>query len=550
MALRYWITGGTGNYNSTTNWSASSGGASGASVPTTADDAVWDANSGAGTVAINVASVAKSINFTNFTGTVDFQNTLTVAGSMTLGIGMSFANTTGTPVLSVTATATLTSNGVAFPYDFSFSGSSATLTLADDWECQNFNLEVTATGTPSFIGNNFFINGNLSNLNTVRYIAGSTVFVMQGNGNITTYQTNGFTANNIVINTSGTITLETFSSNNYFGAGTTGTFTYTAGTVIISPGILLYLRATWDLNNLTFDNIYLASTINLLSDISCTDSITTPTSATTGPTINGIGAIRHIGLTGGLLNTAGNATSSITSYKLQGSATFIFEGSGTIDTGGVAGAVGVNLVVNTTGTYTLNPITALPGATFTYTAGTIDFSTVDIYCYSGGSLTLNGIGSLVFKKLQVAVGNAADSYFELNDTLNIDEIDFSAASTTNMGFTGTNPFICNTFKLPYRQGNTDKFLFQSSLTYTINSLFTNTTYSIYYKTAPVKISTTSVGVKSKIKLSPGASQELMFVDFTDIDASNGQTLWVFGSTATVTDCENINTFTQPKAVGF
>ena len=34
MADRYWVAGGTGNYNSTTNWSATSGGASGVSVGT------------------------------------------------------------------------------------------------------------------------------------------------------------------------------------------------------------------------------------------------------------------------------------------------------------------------------------------------------------------------------------------------------------------------------------------------------------------------------------------------------------------------------------
>ena len=50
MANRYWVAGGTGNYNSTTNWSATSGGASGASVPTTVDAIFFDASSGTGAV--------------------------------------------------------------------------------------------------------------------------------------------------------------------------------------------------------------------------------------------------------------------------------------------------------------------------------------------------------------------------------------------------------------------------------------------------------------------------------------------------------------------
>lgn len=44
MANRYWV-GGSGNFNDTAHWSASSGGASGASAPTSVDDAFFDANS-------------------------------------------------------------------------------------------------------------------------------------------------------------------------------------------------------------------------------------------------------------------------------------------------------------------------------------------------------------------------------------------------------------------------------------------------------------------------------------------------------------------------
>lgn len=55
MATRYWV-GGTGTWNtsSTTNWSATSGGASGASAPTSADIATFDANSGSGAITISV----------------------------------------------------------------------------------------------------------------------------------------------------------------------------------------------------------------------------------------------------------------------------------------------------------------------------------------------------------------------------------------------------------------------------------------------------------------------------------------------------------------
>lgn len=58
MANRYWVGGaGTWDASSTTNWSTSSGGAGGASVPTAADDVYFDANSGTGTVTLSNLSV-------------------------------------------------------------------------------------------------------------------------------------------------------------------------------------------------------------------------------------------------------------------------------------------------------------------------------------------------------------------------------------------------------------------------------------------------------------------------------------------------------------
>lgn len=65
MAARYAI--GTGNWSSTGTWSTSSGGATGATVPTAADDVFLDANTTA--LTMDAASVCRSINCTGFTGT-------------------------------------------------------------------------------------------------------------------------------------------------------------------------------------------------------------------------------------------------------------------------------------------------------------------------------------------------------------------------------------------------------------------------------------------------------------------------------------------------
>lgn len=79
MADRYWVGGsGTWNATSTTNWSASTGGASGASVPTTVDNVIFDDASGGGAIAINVTTLVNCLNFTNSrTG----GNTLSITGA-------------------------------------------------------------------------------------------------------------------------------------------------------------------------------------------------------------------------------------------------------------------------------------------------------------------------------------------------------------------------------------------------------------------------------------------------------------------------------------
>jgi hypothetical protein len=61
MADRYWV-GGTGNWDasSTTNWATSSGGSSGASAPTSADNVIFDANSNTGTSAFTVTVTGDS----------------------------------------------------------------------------------------------------------------------------------------------------------------------------------------------------------------------------------------------------------------------------------------------------------------------------------------------------------------------------------------------------------------------------------------------------------------------------------------------------------
>lgn len=87
MADRYLVA--TANWSSTDAWSATSGGAAGASVPTSSDNVYCDANSGAVTLTISSTAVCNDLVCTGFTGTITQTSGLELYGAtITLGAGM------------------------------------------------------------------------------------------------------------------------------------------------------------------------------------------------------------------------------------------------------------------------------------------------------------------------------------------------------------------------------------------------------------------------------------------------------------------------------
>ena len=128
MASRFWV-GGTGTWNasSTANWSATSGGASGASAPTTSDAVTFDSNSGTGTVTTATGSICSTSTINSANISLVFGGNHTQSGSMTLTIGsVSLAS------YSVTCTAFSSSNSNTRLLNFGtgkivLSGSNATV---------------------------------------------------------------------------------------------------------------------------------------------------------------------------------------------------------------------------------------------------------------------------------------------------------------------------------------------------------------------------------------------------------------------------------------
>lgn len=251
MAQRYWVPGGTGATSSTTNWSTTSGGSSGASVPGASDDAIFDSNSGSGTATFTSATWL-SVNFTGFTGTFAGTGTMTIAGgNVTFGSGMTIT-WSGTLQFNV-AGSTITANEktitglMVIASGFAAGG---TITLSGNFQCGGVQHTVVP-GTVNINGSNLILantSGTLINSSSGRLFAGTSKFVLAGTGNVNI----GGITNNVDINTAGTITQSGAISVNggtwtrVAGTWATGTSTFNIGgnCTLNLGGITLYALAS------------------------------------------------------------------------------------------------------------------------------------------------------------------------------------------------------------------------------------------------------------------------------------------------------------------
>jgi len=156
MADRYWVGGsGTWDTTSTTNWSTSSGGASGASAPTASDNVFFDSNSNVGTGAFTVtvsAAVCNDFNAPGASTALDGamtlamgSSTLTVSGSWTnQATNFAVTNTAGTLTFNATTTGkTITTNGVTIGVNTTLNGVGGAWTLGSALNISTFQLTLT-----------------------------------------------------------------------------------------------------------------------------------------------------------------------------------------------------------------------------------------------------------------------------------------------------------------------------------------------------------------------------------------------------------------------
>jgi hypothetical protein len=147
MADRYWVGGsGTWDTTSTTNWSDTSGGSGGFSVPTASDNVIFNPASGAsftvtmtGALACLDFTVADGFSMEFATGTAP---TLAISGSMTIDGGVTW-NSNSNITFNATSSKTIKSGSILFNVgSITFNGVGGTWVLQD-----SFNAGATVTLT-------------------------------------------------------------------------------------------------------------------------------------------------------------------------------------------------------------------------------------------------------------------------------------------------------------------------------------------------------------------------------------------------------------------
>jgi len=242
MANRYWV-GGTADWNGTagTKWATTSGGAGGASVPTTADDVFFSALS-TGTCTIATGNTgAKSINCTGFTGTITGSAAITVAGSVTLSALMTY---THTGIVTLSGTGTLTTAGKTFSQT-TVNGSGITVTLGDALNIASQTLTIVQ-GT--FNTANFAVTaGSLSSSNSnVRTITlGSSTVTLSASVAV-----NFATSTNLTFN-AGTSQLNISNTSPSFSGGGRAFYNVTFTNTSVGTRSMTGGSATNTFNNLT-----------------------------------------------------------------------------------------------------------------------------------------------------------------------------------------------------------------------------------------------------------------------------------------------------------
>lgn len=255
--IRYWVAFSGGSFAATSSWSASDGGASGASIPLPHDTANFTSlsiTSTGKTITINQQAVP-ALDFSNVSNSPTIAHTITngqifVVGSVDYTGALTISGTTNY-VLYGRGSHTITSAGLDMTASSSFSIQSGggSYTLNDDLSIPSTTATFSVT-VGAFDANNFNVttglfNSNNSNIRTVT-MGNGTWTILGSNGTIWTTAT----STNLTLNAGASIIDCTYS-------GSVGTRTFNMGnaavnTVKVSAGSDIFSPSSWASGDVDF----------------------------------------------------------------------------------------------------------------------------------------------------------------------------------------------------------------------------------------------------------------------------------------------------------
>lgn len=255
MANRFWVGGsGTWDNTSTAHWSATSGGAAGASAPTSSDNVFFDANSGTGTVTAAFGNACLDLDMSATSILTVSGGSLEVYGSATLKSGMTWnfsinfnATTTGK---------TFTSAGNAFNgADFNFQGVGGGWTLQDNLTIGGtHNINVSA-GTLNTNGKTITCTGNTGIVvtGTATLTLGASVITSTGSIDLSSGSTTAtYNFNSAVL-----------TCTSFFGPKAAATFNAGTSTINVTDGNGSFWGASTNGASMTYYNLNLTGAVNI-----------------------------------------------------------------------------------------------------------------------------------------------------------------------------------------------------------------------------------------------------------------------------------------------
>jgi hypothetical protein len=575
MATRYWV-GGTGTWDasSTTNWSATTGGAGGASAPVALDSVIFDSASGTGTCTTAAGAVCTNATLSSATLLLTLGADITVSTRFTLTNGtLSFTGNSGNWTLTTGVFDSLISNVRLM----AFGTGKINLTGLNTTIFNFTNTNCTFTGTP-------VVNCTYSGSTGTRLVQGGL----------------GYISFNV---TAGTDIFSLGGSNGYYNVDFTGfsgtlanSGTFIGGDLKISTGMTLAAGA----NSITFQNFVGATgrTQQVTTNGKTFDFPVTVTNV--GNTVQlqdnlTMGSTRTFTLTSGDLHINNRTLSTgLFNSNNTNTRTIDFKSGNITVTGNSA------VVWNTTTATNLSVLgTPVVNCTYAGSTGTrvlavnrttlngIESKAINFYINAGTDSIVTGAANDSFKTLSFTGFSGS---FTFNATTVYQDLILSSGMTLNSSATGVN-FSGNTTQLVTTAGKTLDFpitfgsasstptvIFQDALTQGSTKAFTITKGTVQLKASATSttgvFATTGTTQKYLQSTTPGTQATLTqasgtvdatYLSIKDIVATGGATWnalwsnnnvdegnnsgWVFGDPPIISAVEYtyaLKSFTQPR----